>query len=1301
MATVILQAAGAALGGLFGPVGAALGTAAGALAGYAVDRALLGGERHVEGARLNAQKFFTAEEGAALPRVYGAARVGGTLIWATRFEEKRQTRRQGGKGAGGGGAKVTEYSYYANAAFGLCEGPIAGVRRVWADGRELDLTEVELRVHRGTEDQLPDPLIAVKQGEGFAPAYRGTAYAVVERLPIGDFGNRLPQLQFEMLRPVGRLHEDLRAVCLIPGATEYGLSPELVTREIRGGEDEALNRHVLYAESDFEASLDELQALCPKLEHVALVATWFGDDLRAEHCRIRPMVTDKNLSGFSEAWRVSGLSRGEAAAVSRHGGGAAYGGTPSDRSVIAAIEAIKARGLKVTLYPFVMMDVPQNNGLPDPYGAPEQAAYPWRGRITVSPAPGRAGTPDKTAGARTAVAAFCGATLPGHFDADGQGVDYSGPSADWGYRRLVLHYARIAQAAGGVDAFLLGSELRGLTSLRDGAGAFPFVEELCRLAGEAREILGPATKLTYGADWSEYFGHQPADGSGDRLFHLDALWAHSAISAVGIDNYMPLSDWRDGDLETGNPDDAKGQADPAALRAAIRGGEGFDWFYPDEAARAARARAAITDGAYGKPWVFRPKDLWSWWAEPHFQRIGGVEAAQPTAWVPKSKPIWLTELGCPAVDKGANQPNVFPDPKSAESALPHFSNGGRNDLVQRRFLEAHLGWWCPDAEGFAEADNPVSPAYGGRMLDFSRIYAWAWDARPFPAFPARADRWADGANWTGGHWLNGRLDAPAIADLIQAILRDHGLPAADVAQAEGSLQGYVCEPGAAREQIEPLADLFGLSIVEGAEGFAFRADGALIERDVDPEEMVLPEDGAALERVREPDRELPTEAVLSFRDAWTGYQAATARAFRESGGVTRRHATALPAVMEPAQASALASDWLRRQWAGREELRFALSPEADVEPGMLLRLAESGDPFQALEVEKGLVRSVRARRRPKALASAWAAAEPPQPNALNAPAGRPLMLFLDLPANGSAAAPEERFRVAMWQKPWRPQALFASPDGGNFALRTSVPHPATAGRLLEPLRPGVSGRFDRASKVMVELNEGAAASVSREQLLAGANAPAVRSAAGAWEVLQFEEAEEVAPGVFRLSNLLRGQLGTEDAAEAGAPAGADAVMLDDALVPAGLRAGEAGRTLVWRGGPSGRIFSDRFFASQSVVGGVRARLPLRPAHISARPEAGGIRFTWVRRGRVDADAWEGDDVPLGEEREAYLVEVAPAGGAPVRQAEAPAPNWLYGAAELAADFPTLPAALDLRVRQRGTGVGWGLQAAKSFALPIA
>ena len=205
------------------------------------------------------------------------------------------------------------------------------------------------------------------------------------------------------------------------------------------------------------------------------------------------------------------------------------------------------------------------------------------------------------------------------------------------------------------------------------------------------------------------------------------------------------ADWRDGTAQL-DYDATNGPTtihDRDYLTANIRGGEDYDWYYASPADRDAQTRTPITDGL-GKPWVWRAKDLWSWWSNAHYDRPAGSESASPTAWTPQGKPIWFCELGCPAIDKGANEPNVFFDPKSSESAAPYYSNGQRDDLIQRLFLEAHLAFWNDGA------NNPISSVYGGRMVDTARIFAWCWDARPFPFFPARADIWGDAANYRPG-----------------------------------------------------------------------------------------------------------------------------------------------------------------------------------------------------------------------------------------------------------------------------------------------------------------------------------------------------------------------------------------------------------------------------------------------------------------------------------------------------------------------------------------------------------------------
>ncbi|HHS94222.1 MAG TPA: hypothetical protein ENK63_02625, partial [Rhodobacterales bacterium] len=248
--------------------------------------------------------------------------------------------------------------------------------------------------------------------------------------------------------------------------------------------------------------------------------------------------------------------------------------------------------------------------------------------------------------------------------------------------------------------------LCGLTQIRRDGNAFPGENQLKQLAAEVRSVLGPGTKISYAADWSEYFGYHPDDGSGDVFFNLDKLWADANIDFIGIDNYMPLSDWRDGFEHADAVAGAPAVYDRAYLQGNIAGGEGFDWFYASQADRDAQIRTPITDGAYGKDWVFRYKDLESWWSNPHYDRPGGVENATPTAWTPQSKPIRFTEFGCPAIDRGTNQPNVFYDPKSSESAAPYFSRGWRDDAIQRAYLEATALYWADPA------NNPVS---GTRM----------------------------------------------------------------------------------------------------------------------------------------------------------------------------------------------------------------------------------------------------------------------------------------------------------------------------------------------------------------------------------------------------------------------------------------------------------------------------------------------------------------------------------------------------------------------------------------------------------
>ena len=646
MATLALAAVGAAVGSSALPAGlgvlgislsgATIGSQVGAFAGAYVDSVLFapsGQTRAVDGPRLSDLRITASTEGAPLPRLYGRARVGGQIIWATDLEEEVVTTTEavgGGKGSSSSSkARVTQYNYYANFAVALCEGVVTRIGRIWADEQEIDLARTTFRLHTGTETQDADSLIVARDGADNAPAYRGVAYVVFEHFPLADYGNRVPQLSFEVYRSISDADNDIRGVVLIPGSGEFVYATQPVHQTFDDGVSQSENVHQIIGPTDWQVALDQLESSLPNAKSVSLIVSWFGTDLRAEECQIRPGVETRHKSTAPLTWSVAGMTRDTAYLISTRDGGAAYGGTPSDQTVVAAIQDLKARGLSVTLTPFILMDVPAGNTLPNPFGGDGQPVYPWRGRITCHPAPGQPETPDKTAAAASQIAAFVGTAAAADFALSGTSVHYSGPN-EWSYRRMVLHQAFLAKAAGGVDAFVIGTELRGLTWVRSAADTYPFVEALTALAADVKSVLGSGTKVVYAADWSEYFGHQPADGSGDVYFHLDPLWSSANIDAIGIDVYWPLADWRDGRDHLDAVAGAASIYDPAYLRSNVAGGEGFDWYYASDADRDAQIRTPITDGS-GKPWVFRYKDILSWWSNAHFDRPGGVESGTPTA----------------------------------------------------------------------------------------------------------------------------------------------------------------------------------------------------------------------------------------------------------------------------------------------------------------------------------------------------------------------------------------------------------------------------------------------------------------------------------------------------------------------------------------------------------------------------------------------------------------------------------------------------------------------------------------------
>ncbi|HEY8033048.1 MAG TPA: glycoside hydrolase TIM-barrel-like domain-containing protein [Methylocella sp.] len=647
-----------------------------------------------------------------------------------------------------------------------------------------------------------------------------------------------------------------------------------------------------FPKTDYSYSIDQLQAAFPACTTVAVVCAWFGnsDDLAIANCQIYPATTYVNngsiinpMTGLPwpvispsafqkwngstwtpDHWMVSGLTETSAGLIpiSSSGSSFTYGGTPSDQSIVECIVDLKARGLRVVFYPFILMD---------------DSAKSWRGRITYSP--------DVSAAAASAVADFLGTAATSQFtrDVTNKTVSYAGSPTDFTYRRMVLHYANLCVVAGGVDLFLIGSEFRGLETIRgpgwtlagttDGSGKaiwdYPFVAGMITLsddvrsvfdmAGFTKDLTGLHNLISYAADWSDWMGWQhsgsnPSTGTNGQWPHLDQLWSHNNIDLVCFDNYLPLSDWTTGNgtllpatgisnnldianwsapaasdsaydyghaasdpvVSTADYGAVAGQApasrlnygllsaapawppapavmsnlglsgpptlnSKAYLKANIEGGEKFNWFYSDsnnlgrgndpfgsdlqvslpEGDRATQSRKQFFAGQQ----ILGNKQLRWWWNNPHqavydaHDGFGEIPHGLNTEWVAQSKPIVFTEYGFPSCDKCTNQPNVFFDAKSTESATPFWSiwqpsEGGGilpkpNQNLSLLALQAIYEYW------FVDGHNAVSGG-GVKMIEPSFCSVWNWDARPFPAFPNLVNVWGDAGNWQTGNWLNGK-----------------------------------------------------------------------------------------------------------------------------------------------------------------------------------------------------------------------------------------------------------------------------------------------------------------------------------------------------------------------------------------------------------------------------------------------------------------------------------------------------------------------------------------------------------------
>ena len=1250
MADIVLPVVGATVGFVLGgPSGAVLGANIGSMAAGAFFPKIPRVQHPTqEGPRLSDLRAQTPTNRKMIPKIYGTMRMAGNVIWSTDIKEvrveKTSTQTSSGGGKGGGGSTTTSqtnvtYEYFVTLAIAICEGPIDEVIRVWADSKVLTedvlaSAQGKYNIHLGTEEQLVDDIMAKYLPSGTIPAYRGMAYVVIEDFPLAQYGNRIPNFTFEVRRTVKftpSVEDKIKDIVMIPGAGEFVYGTKITTKQdgsfaggefVPSGNKSSINMHNYEGKADVNLAIDQMLNVLPNLEWVAVVVTWFATSTDAGACEIIPKVEFQGTTQVLPAdWNVAGIARENAEEIlrfpleeSQEIASPTYGGTPSDHTVLQLITELKSRGLSVMLYPMPFVDTIT----PIP--------KPWRGRIIPASVSDANSWFTKTNG----------------------------------YNAFITHYANLTKDK--VDAFVIGSELIGMTGYSDSAGSYPAVDQLVNLAATVKTIMGVSTNITYAADWSEYH-------STDGWFNLDPLWASPNIDFVGIDSYFPLTD-----------DLPQLQIIEDLIQQGWESGEGWDYYYTDSNARTGKT-------SYGGDPTYAWKNLEHWWNSTHTNPDSNI-----TSWTAKMKPVWFTEFGFPSVDGCANQPNVFYDPTSSESFFPRGSKGRVDFQAQREALNATLDY----------LEDRTQESGNAELVP--RRFLWTWDARPFSFWPDLEGVWQDSALWNTGHWVQGKLGNSTLGAIVVDLLQAAGLESADydVTRLTDTVEGFILErPVTVRAALEYLTTSFFFDIVE-SDGILKCVSRGNESVELVPEDDLIPsaKDGTqnVLEIIRAQEMELPQRVNITYIDRPFNYDPVTQTSQRQTVKAVDQVSMNLPIVMGATLAKQISDITLYSAWKERVSFMLTLPPKyVRIEPTDIITVTVNGVAHEMRVLKTDM--EANGVMKLSAVAediSSYDFYTPPGETSSNiqAPTLVPdtLVQFIDappLPTDTSSNQGLLRIGVTGDGANWNGSAIYRSDDGGegggnNFNLLTGIDGAATFGAIVTNLSAGPFEIWDRVTQVEVALTAGSLASVTELAVLNGANVALIGE-----ELVQFQNAQLIGERTYKLSQLLRGRQGTEWAIDSHS-AGDRFVLLTPSLYSTDIANNLIGRELYYKAVSVGNSLGNTDEEAFTYTG--RNLKPFAPVHVTGERDASGnLTISWIRRSRIDAEWRDGVGIPLGEESEAYQVDILDSANV-VRTIEMTSPTANYSTADQIADFGSLQNSITVRIYQMSAVVGRGYAA---------
>jgi len=1125
-------------------------------------------ENTVKGPKLIDLAVQTSTYGDVIPLVYGRTRIAGNILWAQDIKENSTTTSQGGGKGGTFGVTrktTTKYNYTLTFAVAICEGEIDKIDRIWADSKLIDLSKycASYEIHKGSKSQEPSSIIETFEGIGKTPAYRELAYVVFENFDLSSFGNRIPNLTFEVNKQTASSFESedekienlLTEITLIPGAGEYVYDTKIQSKVygrdvagkwVRAGYNERINAHASNSKTDIMVSVENMKQTFPNLEWVSIVVAWYADSLDISTATINPKVDfQEGAKVFPDNWNVAGVNRENANLVTLdENGRAIYGGTPSDSSVTNLIDELKNQGFKVMLYPMIFVD---------------EVSKPWRGKMTGEVA-----------------------EISNFF------------SRANGYNNFINHYANLTKNK--VDAFLIGTEMKALTSIQNSTdNSFPAVDEFISLANSVKTKMGASTQISYAADWSEYH-------SVNGWFNMDKLWASVDIDFIGIDAYFPLTD--------------EPQNNVYDLQKVVDGwtnGEGYEWYYTNEE----RTIKASLDAKYA--W----KNIEYWWKNSHTNPDDSI-----TNWVAESKQIWFTEFGFPSVDGATNQPNVFYNPNSIDGGLPHHSNGYVDILAQKLGIEATLRKW-----------------QNSGMIE--RKFLWAWDARPYPYWPDNKSVWSDGEVWSRGHWVQGKLGTSDLGSVMKSLIIKAGLTEEniDTSKINEVVEGYIIKnrtSGFKALSFLTEPNFIYMKEIDGKVSFASKKSSEEIRIDI--EDIIINDDQLKFKISNYNEQKLPEKIDLNYIDSNSGYLVGSQSANRDGKQGIKKSEINLPVVMPKGKAKRVAEKLLLDEWNSAKIFELELdNSNLKIEIGDNLILTEEETDKYSMFVtkidydDKGSIKIIATNYDASVYddylgelldeSATTEAVEQIFDTGLT-------LLNLPLLASEDNKNLSVHFAVNSAGANWRGCKIYYSDtEDGEYSELLEIETEATIGFLNDDFEATTEFLIDKRSEIEVTINSSALESKTEEQFLTSKNNYAVIGE----EIIKFENAELISQNTYKISNVKRGQFGTDKNISSPHIAGEKFILLNENVIKDSFSLNSFNKEIYFKPVTFGQNINEVEAESFILTG-----QNLKPYSVvnsdAIRRSNNDINISFNRRSRI-LNTWATPTTPLGEQLESYEIEI--------------------------------------------------------------